>query len=184
MRIPLPRSPRRARRLVLRLAALALLGGAAQAQVGVSIDWQGPTIARTDPVTGLPLTEADVLVPLPGTPAFGPLPTPRVLLSGDLLGLSRYSTCSGHLPGTPCGIELDALSHGQDAYFTPDGTQQSGSASKLRLWFSVDEYAIGQGSGPTTHPEVRTEAPGGDSANDLFVDTGLPGGPLPPFNMP
>lgn len=162
---------------VIALALVAFARGA-RAQVAISIDWQGPTIARPDPFTGTPLTEADVLLPAAGVPGFGPLPPPKILLSGQALGLSLYTVCSGHPPGTPCGIEVDALSHGKDALLTPAGTGRPGGPPLPRIWFSVDEYAVGQGSGATTHPQVRTEALFGEAASDLFVDTGLPGGPL------
>jgi hypothetical protein len=168
------------RRTAVALAASASLAPAARAQIAVTVDWQGPTISKPDPVTGFPLTEADVLIPAAGVPGLGPLPPPKILLSGQMLGLSLYTTCSGHPPGTPCGIEVDALSHGFDSVLTPAGTGRPGGPPLPRIWFSVDEYAKGHGVGVPTFPQVRTEALVGEAASDLFVDTGLPGGPLPP----
>jgi hypothetical protein len=171
---------RRTASAALGLAAAGALARDARAQVGVTIDWQGPTIAKPDPVTSAPLTEADVLIPAAGIPGLGPLPPPRILLSGQALGLNLYTSCAGHPPGTPCGIEVDSLSHGFDALLTPAGTGRPGGPPLPRIWFSVDEYAKGTGAGLVTHPQVRTEALFGEAASDLFVDTGLPGGPLPP----
>lgn len=169
----------------LALAALACFAAAstASAQFVFSFDYQGPTVSDQDTVGGQLLSESDVLLSAGGSPAFGPLGTPQVRLNGAQLGLQAYAGCLGHLPGTPCGIELDALSDGRDALPTPAGTPMPLPPAK-RWWFSVDEHAIGI-AGPTLlHAAVRTEAPVGDACADVFVDVGLPGGPLPPFAVP
>lgn len=173
---PLPR---------LALAALAFVASAsaARAQFVFSFDYQGPTVSDLDTASGQLLSESDVLRPAGQGPAFGPLEVPQVLFNGAQLGLQAYAGCLGHLPGTPCGIELDALSDGRDPLPTPAGTPLPLPPAK-RWWFSVDEHAVGI-AGPTfLHAAVRTEAPVGDSCADVFVDVGLPGGPLPPFAVP
>src|SRR5688572_12481203 len=176
---------RRTAPAALALVAACALARSSPAQVAVTIDWQGPTISKPDPLTSAPLTEADVLVPAAGVPGIGPLPPPRIWLSGQALGLTLYSACAGHPPGTPCGIEVDSLSHGFDAVLTPAGTGRPGGPPLPRIWFSVDEYAKGHPLGTVlTHPQVSSEALFGEAASDLFVDTGLPGGPLPPAAMP
>lgn len=135
-----------------------------------SVDWHGPTVSKPDSLSGAPITEGDVLVPAGGSPALGPLPPPSIAFSGASLGLVNYNSCSGHQPGEPCGIEVDALSFGTDASF-PAGPL----APQPDLWFSVDEY--GSGFNAATGPDVATESPGGDSSCDLFVS--LPLGPAP-----
>jgi hypothetical protein len=142
-------------------------------QVTFSVDWKGPTINRVGTGGALRITEADVLFPGLGTPGPAPLPSPAIRYSGAVLGLQQYPNCVGHLPGTPCGVELDALSEGSDARFQPMESPPG------RLWFSVDEFARGL-PGVTGYPQVANEALVGDACADLFSDTGLPPGPLPP----
>ena len=152
-------------------AAAAPLAGAQQ--ITFSVDWKGPTVNK--PATGgaLPITEADVLFPGLGTPGPAPLPNPSIRYSGLVLGLQQYPACLGHLPGTACGIEVDALSEGLDARFRPTAQLSA------RLWFSVDEFAVGV-PGLGGFPQVSTESLVGDACADLFSDAGLAPGPLPP----
>lgn len=153
----------------------------AQGQVVYSVDWKGPTIARPATGTTTPITEGDLLRPATGAPTYGPLPTPSIVLTGGLLGLSRYANCVGHPPGTPCGVEVDALSAGLDAAF---GADLLAGGPQARLWFSVDEWALGLSGGPQAHPRVASEAPVGDSSADLFVPVQMPLGPTaPPFPL-
>jgi hypothetical protein len=172
--------------VALSLAAVAAWAEPARAfqgtqQVVFSIDWQGPTIAIPDSVSAIPITESDVLVAAGGVPAYGPLPPPALRLSGGALGLSRYATCVGHTAGDPCHIEIDALSDGDEPVLVlPPPSPLAGSAPYRRFWFSVDEYAVGIAGPPPAHRQVATEFPVGESASDVFVDTGLPAGPLPP----
>ena len=167
------------------LSGLLLAGGAAaQAStdpvggplgdlpVIFSIDWHGPTISADDAITGADLTEADLLTFTPGGPDFGPLDHVTTAVPGASLGLSRYSICVGHQPGTPCGIEVDALSFGREIPLEND------AAFEYRFFFTVDEYARGLPAVPA--PSISSEAPVGDISADILIDHGLPPGPLPP----
>src|SRR5205823_1885777 len=87
-------------------------------QVLYSISYMGPTISQPATGSGTPITESDILGPPFGAPSFGPLPPPRIVLTGQQLGLSQYSQCVGHPAGQPCHIEVDALSFGNDFRFT------------------------------------------------------------------
>jgi len=152
------------------------LAGASSAQaqglpVIFSIDWHGPTISADDSGMGMPLTEGDVLQITADGPSFGPVDNPEIRISGAALGLSRYSLCSGHLPGIPCGVEVDALSFGKDKALEDD------IAESYRIWFTTDEYAVGDAAVPA--PSINSEAPVGDISSDILVDHGLGPGPLP-----
>src|SRR5690606_41096360 len=64
---------------------------AAQApRVLFSVDYHGPTIALPDCTGGVPITEGELLSPCTagGTPAFGPLATPRTSITGGAGGLN------------------------------------------------------------------------------------------------
>lgn len=163
------------------LVALALLAPPTRGQ-GVpafSVYYRGQSIARPDATTGAPISEADVLGPGPGAPAHAPLAPPGILFSGADLGLQSFPNCVGQPPGTGCGIEVDALSRGNDAFFA----QSPIPGAAVRLAFSVDEFAVGiaQTAAP---PAVWTEALGGDVSSDVMVDLGLPPGPVPPPGQP
>jgi len=172
------------------LPAAALLAGAssAQAQFQFSVDYFGPTISTPDSLYAWPITEGDILLPTtpPLLPAFGPLPAPsidRAAGPGGLppldLGLFGYAPCVGHLPGTPCTVEVDALSHGRDNPMDPMFPYSLASM----IWFSVDRFAMGTPPG-LAGPSVSTEAPFGEAATDVFSAFGLIPGPLPPFAVP
>ncbi len=154
-----------------------LLTTGASAQYSFSIDWHSPTVSAPDTFGGVPITEGDILIPALGMPSFGPLATPGTVISaGPLgLGLPLYSSCVGHVGGTPCAVEVDALSYGKD--YPLDN--QAGN-----YLFSTDEFAVGL-AGPTAPPDISTEAPCGDSSADIWINAGfLPPGPLPPFAAP
>jgi hypothetical protein len=174
--------PRRGRSAALRSCALTLLASAAAAQgqrrVSFSIEWKGPTVGRPANISGTLITEGDILLPALGDPAFGPLPTPQMFLNAGQLGLVNYSTCLGHQGGTPCGVEVDALSYGTDGEFRCDD-------AIAHLYFSVDPFAVGNIQSTLT-PSVRSEGALGfrDSAADVFVSLTLPPGPLPPGAVP
>ena len=161
------------------LVGLAVLPQDEPAKILFTIDWKGPTIAMPDSAGGVPITEADILTTGPGGPEFGPLPPPSAEVRGDTLGLTNYGACVGHPPGTPCGVEVDCLSQGFEPLL-----QIGPLPGGQRLWFSVDEWAVGDPT-LTTGPTVRTEGGlVGDSAADAFVEYGLPAGPLPPSASP
>ena len=162
------------------LAALALAAPAAQAQGTFSIDYGGPTISLPDSFGGVQITEGDLLVAPAMLPTLGPLPQPGIAISGGGagLGLLMHAGCVGHPPGVACGVEVDAHSFGQDG----PAWQGMPPAS---WWFSVDEFAT---SWPAIAVPPNTDTEGSlmamEASADLFVDLGLPAGPLPPFAVP
>src|SRR5262249_1993391 len=113
-------------------------GALAQSRLVFGIDYRGGTIAQPATGTGTPITEADVLAPPNGVPSFGPLPPPELLFNGQQVGLTTYAICVGHPPGTPCRVEVDAISFGKDAKFDNTIPPGPGVAGRARLYFSVD----------------------------------------------
>ncbi len=162
------------------LAALSLAAPAAEAQGTFSIDYGGPTIALPDSFGGVQITEGDLLVAPAMLPTLGPLPQPGIAISGGGagLGLLMHAGCVGHPPGVACGVEVDAHSFGQD------GPAWQG-LPPASWWFSVDEFAT---SWPAIAVPPNTDTEGSlmamEASADLFVDLGLPAGPLPPFAVP
>lgn len=145
-----------------------------------SISFRGPTISQLDSGQGVPTTEGDLLAPAAGGPVLGPQPRPRIVTTGGALGLGAYTACLGHPPGTPCGVEVDALSRGYDLLLVPHRQERP----PHRFFFSVDFRARGI-PGPAAGPSVRSEAgPIGDAAGDVMGDLGLAAGPLPPPTLP
>jgi hypothetical protein len=146
-------------------------------QVSFSVDWQSPLVGQPDSQWGFPISEGDVLVPQAGALAFGPLANPNIAFSSGIvppgLGLAGQIPCWGHLGGTPCTIEVDALSYGHEPLTGP------GAPMKYNLAFSVDRLA--KGMSIAIPPSVGTEAMCGDAAADAFVDVNLGVGPLAPW---
>jgi hypothetical protein len=144
-----------------------------------SVDYRGSTISNPDSATMTPITEADVLRSATGQPAFGPLPPPGTVINGGNLGLSAYTMCVGHPPGTPCGVEVDALSFGRDTMF--DHTIPPGGPGRARLYFSVDRFAVGDPSAGVA-PSVFTEGALGanEAAADVFTPYATLVGPIGP----
>ncbi len=101
------------------LVAFAASAGATPQDVTFSVDWHGPSIGAPS-TGGGPITEGDLLFPPAVVPAFGPQPPPRTFLNGGQLGLSRYALCAPHPPSVPCGVEVDAVSFGDDLLLTGD----------------------------------------------------------------
>ncbi|MCK6448688.1 MAG: hypothetical protein L6Q99_20025 [Planctomycetes bacterium] len=171
------RSMRHVRR-ALSFAAVAATAGAAQAQTVFSIEYRSPTIAVPNTCTGVPITEGDLLVAATpgGVPALGPLPPPCIFITGGAggLGLPMHAGCVGHPPGLPCGVEVDALSFGTD------GPLLAGMPPG-RVAFSVDRFASAPPATPMP-PNVGSEGAFGarEASADVFVDLGLPAGPIPP----
>ena len=148
-----------------------------------SIDWHSPTVSALDSAFAFPITEGDVLKPIGGLPALGPLPVPSIKYSAGFapvpgLGLVFHAPCVGHPGGTPCRVEVDALDYGRALLI------QQGMPLKGRLMFSVDRFAVG--AVLAVPPSVATEnAPGVFEASaDAFLALGLVAGPLPPFAAP
>jgi len=146
------------------------------AQITFSIDWKGPTIGRPDSAHNRPISEGDVLAAENWVPELGPLGAPRIVYhagqGGGIpgLGLTNGAFCTGHPAGTPCSVEVDALSYG--------GLNVNQPSFTSHYVFSADRYARGDGS--PQPPALWTEGPVGDASCDLFVDFGLGPGPMPP----
>lgn len=171
--------PQPRRRLRLSVVGTLVAAPLATAQTTFSIDYQGSTISVVDSFTATPITDGDILTTATAFPVLGPVPTPGILISGGPagLGIPSHPGCVGHLPGVPCGIEVDALSFGVDARVQ--------GAPLERWWFSVDEDAFGIPG--AAFPNVLSEGafgPAFEASADVFVDLGLPPGPLPPFAVP
>jgi hypothetical protein len=166
----------RARTFVAALALPVLASeAAAQNRYLFSIDWQGPTVGLPT-TTGAPITEGDILRPttLSSLPALGAPTPPSIAIPHGAGGLGLLPVCAGHMGGTPCIVEVDALSLGVDHHFMPNVPIRAG-----QILFSVDEYAGGLFPSPT--PSVGTEGPVGDAAADGFVNLGtLVPAPLAP----
>ncbi|MDA1266228.1 MAG: hypothetical protein O2816_14195 [Planctomycetota bacterium] len=155
------------------LFCAAALSAPAAAQMTFTIDWHGPTIGMPDSFGGVPITEGDLLMAPGGVPAIGPLPVPGIGMPHGAGGLGLLPGCIGHPGGTPCHVEVDAISIGKT------GTLADFGIDPGSLWFSVDEYAGGMPMPPA--PNVFSEAPFGDSSGDAFINLGpLPVGPLAP----
>ena len=150
-----------------------------------SIDFQGPTIgALPDPFFGMPITEADIMIPPPPAcmPVLAPPPPPAIVVFGGPgapgphdLGLPGWAAAVGHPAGVPGKVEVDALSHGTDFNLDPK------YGSWGMIWsFSVDEFAWGQPGCP--FPSVATEGMVGaaEASADVFTDWGIGPGPFPP----
>lgn len=145
------------RQVVALTGAVVALQGIAGAQsrddMRFSITWRGPTIG----VGGI--TAGDILMPqAPGT-AFS-APPPAIAVSAGTLGLSGSFGCVA-VPGRPCGVDVDALSSGQDV------RPQQLASSWIGVQFSVDRYAIG-GAVPNVPPSVSTETLFDDHGADVF----------------
>ena len=149
-------------------------------QIAISVDWLGPLVGTPDTTYSFPITEGDTLTPALGVPAFGPLANPRNTINAGFfpgpagLGIPGHAPCVGHLGGTPCLVEVDALSYGNEPLTGP------GFPIKFNLSFSVDRQARGWPSAAPA-PTVFTEATWGDAAADVFLDIGQGVGPLAPF---
>jgi len=177
-----PRSATLRSFLALGVAAVAsnLQPALAFQQIVVSVDWQGQLVGQPDSSYGFPITEGDTLSTALGMLAFGPLGTPRNALTAGFvpgpagLGLAGHAPCVGHLGGTPCLVEVDALSYGKEPLTGP------GSPIKYNLAFSVDRHARGIPF-VLNPPTVFSESAVGDAAADVFLDIGQGVGPLAPF---
>ncbi len=161
------------------LGALSL-ASISSAQATFSIDWHSPTVGMLDSINGVPITEGDILVPAAFIPAPGPLPAPGTLFSGGPggLGLIGHPPCVGHPGGTPCRVEVDALSYGTDHTMDPFANLVGD------YLFSTDEFAIALVP-PFLPPSITTEAPFGDASADVWITGGsVPPGPIPPMAFP
>ncbi|MCB9907651.1 MAG: hypothetical protein H6830_08035 [Planctomycetes bacterium] len=139
-----------------------------------SIDWQSATVGMPDSATTTPITQGDMLSVNGGTPGLGPLVTPDIVLTHLIPGLGLNPGCVGSGPGSGCPVEVDAFSYGLDDLVTSAGIAPG------HLLFSVDRFATG--IGPMV-PNVASESLSGDSATDVFMNTGAllvaPMGPGP-----
>lgn len=140
----------------------------------VSIEWQSASVGLLDGVGAFPITEGDLLAPT--VQGFGPLPRMSVALRGGQLGLPNYQTCVGHAAGTPCGIEVDAHSRGNEGLFLPSGV----AGQRPRVYFSVDEHARGVDGGLPGQNMLRIEAAAFEAAADVYTTRNLLVGPLQP----
>lgn len=161
------------RSLPIQPASLAVLllapAASAQDEYHFSVDYQGPLIGSSTPAG--PVTDADILRVV--APMLGGAGPTDVAFTGAIFGLPNFNNCVGHAPGVPCGIDVDALSYGDDLELNGLPGQP------FMLLFSTDEYALGHPAliGPF---DVRTESPVGDLSADTFGVYPLPPAPVPP----
>ncbi|MFT5197620.1 MAG: hypothetical protein ACI87O_000261 [Planctomycetota bacterium] len=159
--------------LLLTFGALFCDKAQAQTELVFSVDWQGQTVGENDSLGGISITSGDLLIPVGGPfPSPGSsLDKPGILLPASFL--QNYATCQGHLPGSSCGIEINALSFGRDSLL------QGNAAYRFGLYFSVDEHAIGV---PTiaTHGTVFGEALLNEASADVFMTRFQGPGPFGP----
>jgi hypothetical protein len=106
--------------------------------------------------------------PGPNPPSFGPLPPPGLEVSAVLGGPGVVPGGLSIVPGVLGAVELDALSYGKDV--------------GNRIYFSVDEFAVGIAGAPVP-PNVTSEgadpAASMEASADVFVYLG-PKVPTPP----
>ncbi|MCA9000303.1 MAG: hypothetical protein KDB61_00170 [Planctomycetes bacterium] len=163
--------------LALTFGALFSAPAQGQSELIFSVDWQGQTTGEPDSFGGLSITDADLLLPVGGPfpTTTTPLDKPGILLPGSFL--QAYTACLGHLPGQSCGLELNALSFGRDALLQPNPMY------RFRLYFSVDEFAVGEPSA-TPWGTVFSEAQLNEAAADVFVSNFQGLGPFAPGLTP
>lgn len=176
-----PPFPRRALVLGTVLAAIpAAPAFAQQTQILFSVDYHGPTKSRPDSGALVPITEGDILRRAQTAGPFNVTTAPFTLLTGGGLGITLYPTCVGSTAGQPCGVEVDAISFGNEDRYP--GTLPG--LPRPRLYFSVDRFAQGA-TNSLGVPGVRSEALVRDAASDVythvldFVPPVAPGGVLP-----
>jgi hypothetical protein len=154
----------------------------ARAQTGVpvfSLDWRSPTVSFPDFFTATPITEGDVLAPAFLVPMIGAMPTPGIVESGGFgfplgLAIATHAGCVGHVGGTPCAVEVDALSHALDPMVQCTGSP----IFPPPTWaFSVGPRSLGFPGSPA-FPNVLSEAACGEEGADVFHSLGIPCGPV------
>jgi len=161
----IPPFHRRAFVFVSVVAAVGVAPAAAQQRQALfSVDYHGPTKSRPDSGAAVPITEGDVLRRPNNAGPFDVTAAPFTTITGGGIGLSLYTTCVSSTSGQSCGVEVDALSYGNEDSFPAPAV----GVLPPRLYFSVDRFA--QGS-PTTlgSPSVRSEALARDAASDVFT---------------
>ncbi len=166
------------RTIVLGTLCAAMAGAPALAQqphLLFSVDYHGPTKSRPDSGASLPITEGDILARAPGAGPFQVTAAPFTQFTAGSIGITLYPTCTGSTTGQSCGVEVDALSFGnEDRYL---GTLPG--VPRPRLYYSVDRFAQGAPTGIAL-PSIRSEAQARDASSDVFttvIDLVPPVGP-------
>lgn len=145
------------------------------------ISWKSQSLSRIPSnQPGVPMNDGDILTFGPGSPdVLVNLAAPSIAIRGDQLGLAQYTNCLGHAPDTPCGIEVDGFSQGNDPALRMT-LDPGGLTAEEEVWFSTDEFAIGAGS-LLVAPNVKSEGGSvGDISADVWVVPVLPLGPVGP----
>jgi len=164
------------------LTPFALTAAAAAQSPGLpvfSIDWRSPTVSVPDSFTGTPITEGDLMMPQGLSPAFGPLPTPGIVESGGGfapvgLNVAGHLPCVGHPGGTPCAIEVDALSHAMDRMVNCNSVPGTTGSQWV---FSVRYRGLGVAG---FAPDLASEAACIDESADVYGSVFVPCGPVAP----
>lgn len=163
------------------LASTAAAQGVPQLTV-FGIDYKGRTISLPDSFSGVPITEADLLLPQGLLPQLGPLLTPGIAETGGVwpqggLALALHAAAVGHAPQAPGMVEVDAISHGLDRRIPRQNAGPGGGIP--RFAFSVGRASLGIAGLPSA-PNVHTERGCQAAAADVYRDLGfglLPVGP-------
>ncbi len=148
-----------------------------------SVSYQGPSAGGTPgPFTGVPdgffgvaMDEGSIYTPAPpgppgpNPPSFGPLPAPGLEVSAVIGGPGVVPGGLNIVPGLFGAVELDALSYGKDF--------------GDRLYFSVDEFAVGIPGAPVA-PNVTSEgaslSASMEASADVFIYLGPKVATAPP----
>jgi len=154
-------------------------GGGPAYRLAFSMNYKGPYHGEQDNNGNL-MRESDMCLPAGGDPELGGHAGAEILIDGSDLALPQWALCSNPQPGVPCGVEVDALSRGQDHIL-----QASGATTSGHIFFSVDERARGIPFNPH-RPSVTSEGAFGaeEASADLFkLVNGMLPGPIPPPNF-
>ena len=168
--------------------ALALCAGAASLAQGQgqgqgrflgSIDWRNHSIGQLDGHGQSLISEGDLLEPVGN--GFGPMPRMGVARNAASLGLPNAPGSNGHGPAAGPGVEVDAISSGNEIPMRVAGPAGAGS----RLYYSVDKYAQGRpGQGQGQNHRLHGEANAHEAGSDIYTPVAQLVGPVGPGGTP
>lgn len=153
--------------------------GQGQVQLLGSIDWRNHSVGQIDGFGQAPISEGDVLTPAGN--GFGPMPRMGVHRNGASLGLPNAPGSTSHGPGSGPGVEIDALSTGNEIPMRVAGPAGAGS----RLYYSVDKHSQGTpGQGQMLNRRLRGEAQAREAGSDIYTPIAVLVGPIGPGGTP
>ena len=144
-----------------------------------SIDWRNHSIGQLDGHGQSLISEGDLLTPVGN--GFGPMPRMGVARQANSLGLPNAGGSYGHGPATGPGVEVDAISSGNEIPMRVAGPAGAGS----RLYYSVDKRSVGNGThGHGLNHRLRGEAQANEGGSDIFTPIAQLVGPVGPGGTP